>query len=230
VSLTRPDVLDLLLPRRCVVCGRGGTLLCADCRGALPALTPPFCERCGAPTAWPVSRCRECTARRLAFATARAAVAYEAGVRAFVAAWKERGLRRLAAEAAGIVVECLPPPTCDVLTFVPPDGGRRLERGFHPAERLAFELGTAWRLPCEQLLRRTGRSQRQRGLRLAERRGNVAGAFEPRGAAAGRILLVDDVYTSGATASEAARALRRAGASDVAVVSLARTIRAPRLH
>jgi competence protein ComFC len=223
-------MLDLLLPRRCVVCARGGTLLCADCRAALPALTPPFCACCGAPTAWPVRRCRECSGRRLAFGSARAAVAYEDGVRALVAAWKERGLRRLAADAAAIMAERLPAPACDVLTFVPPDGGRSLERGFHPAERLAFELGAVWRLPSEPLLRRRGRSRRQRGLQLAERRGNVAGAFEPKRAVAGRILLVDDVYTSGATANEAARVLRRAGASEVAVLSFARTIRGPRLH
>jgi predicted amidophosphoribosyltransferase len=223
-------VLDLLLPRRCVVCARGGTLLCRDCRDALPALTPPLCACCGAPTAWPVRRCRECSGRRLAFETARAAVAYEDGVRALVAAWKERGLRRLAAEAAAVMVERLPVPACDVVTFVPPDGGRSLERGFHPAGRLSSELAAAWHLRCEPLLRRTGRSRRQRGLRLADRRRNVAGTIEPNGRVAGRILLVDDVYTSGATANEAARALRRGGAVEVSVLSFARTTRTPRLH
>jgi predicted amidophosphoribosyltransferase len=223
-------VLDLVLPRRCVVCGCGGTLLCRACRSGLPALTPPLCARCGAPTAWPVRRCRECAGRRLAFTSARAALVYEDGVRSLVAAWKERGLRRLAAEAAEIVVERLPAPACDTLTFVPPDGARSLERGFHPAERLARELAAAWGLGCEPLLRRSGRSRRQRGLGLAERRGNVAGAFDTRRPPAGRIVLVDDVYTSGATANEAARALRRAGAGEVAVLSLARRIRSPRLR
>ena len=218
-------MLDLLLPRRCVVCARGGSHLCPDCRSNLPPLAPPLCACCGAPTAWPVRRCRECAGRRLAFGSARAALAYEAGVRALVAAWKERGLRRLAQDAAEIVVERLPHPVCDVLTFVPPDGARGLERGFHPPERLARELAAAWSLPCRPLLRRSRRSRPQRGLRLAERRGNVAGAFSASGAPGGRIVLVDDVYTSGATANEAALVLRRAGASEVAVVSFARTIR-----
>jgi competence protein ComFC len=222
-------MLDLLLPRRCVVCSSGGTLLCAGCRESLPALTPPLCACCGAPTAWPVRRCRECAGRRLGFVSARAAAAYEDGVRALVAAWKERGLRRLAEAAAGLVVERLAPPAADVLTCVPPDGARRLERGFHPAERLARELADAWHLPCEPLLWRAGGSRRQRGLALADRRRNVSGAFEARSGLAGRIVLVDDVYTSGATASEAARALRSAGAAEVAVVSFARTIRSPRL-
>ena len=221
-------MLDLLLPRRCVVCACGGTLLCHGCASALPRLTPPLCARCGAPTAWPVSRCRECAGRRLSFATARAAAPYEAGIRRIITAWKERGLRRLAAEAAALVVERLPRPDCDVVAFVPADRGRRLERGYHPAERLAAELAAAWALPCEPLLRRTGSSTPQRGLPLAERRRNVRAAFGSL-AASGVVVLVDDVYTTGATADAAASALRLAGAVQVDVLTFARTIRTPRL-
>src|SRR6266511_1651515 len=83
---------------RCAVCGASGEELCAACRKRLPRLEPPLCGRCGAPTAWPVARCRECSGRRLAFASARAAVAYDESVRRLVAAWKERGLRRVAAD------------------------------------------------------------------------------------------------------------------------------------
>ena len=139
-------------------------------------------------------------------------------------------MRRLAVAAAEVVVERLPAPDCELVTFVPPDRTRSLERGFHPAERLARELAAAWSLPCEPLLRRSGRSRRQRGLALAERRRNVRGAFEPTGRIAGRrILLVDDVYTSGTTANAASSALRRGGAREVAVVTFARTIRGPRI-
>jgi predicted amidophosphoribosyltransferase len=221
-------VLDLLLPRRCLVCARGGTLLCGDCACALPRLTPPLCARCGAPTAWPVSRCRECAGRRLSFAAARAAAPYEDAVRRVLAAWKERGLRHLAEAAAELVVERLPRPPCDTVTFVPADGSRRLERGYHPAGRLAGALAAAWGLPCEPLLRRTAPARRQRGLGLAERRRNVRHGFgaEP---AAGSVLLVDDVYTSGATADAAGAALLAAGAARVEVVTFARTIRTPRL-
>ena len=97
-------LFDLLLPMRCAVCGAGGAQLCASCRETLPRLEPPLCDRCGAPTAWPVARCRECSGRRLAFASARAAVAYDDDIRRLVRAWKERGLRRLAAEAAAAAV------------------------------------------------------------------------------------------------------------------------------
>jgi predicted amidophosphoribosyltransferase len=218
-------VLDVLLPQRCLVCGAAGPQLCANCRAALPVLGPPLCERCGAPTAWPVRRCNECAGRRLAFASARAAVAYDDSVRLLVAGWKERGLRRLADQAALLVAERLPHPGAAVLTFVPPDGGRRLERGYHPAERLAAALAAAWSLPCEPLLARSGRSRRQRGLSLRERRRNVAGAFRACGTPGARVVLVDDVYTSGATVSTAASALRAAGARRVDVVTFARALR-----
>jgi hypothetical protein len=103
-------LLDLILPVRCVVCDAAGEQLCRACRDALPRLGPPLCDRCGAPTAWPVARCRECSGRRLAFASARAAVAYDESIRRLVRSWKERGLRTLAAVAADSVAAALPPP------------------------------------------------------------------------------------------------------------------------
>jgi ComF family protein len=218
-------VLDVLLPQRCLVCGAAGPQLCAGCRAALPVLGPPLCERCGAPTAWPVRRCNECSGRRLAFAAARAAVAYDEPVRLLVAGWKERGLRRIADEAASLMAERLSHPGDAVLAFVPPDGNRRLKRGYHPAERLAIALAARWGLTCEPLLVRSGTSRRQRGLSLPERRRNVAGAFRAHPRTAPRVVLVDDVYTSGATVSAAASALRAAGARRVEVVTFARALR-----
>ena len=192
-------------------------------------LEPPLCARCGAPTAWPVRRCRECAGRRLAFASARSAVAYDDAVRRLVAGWKERGLRRLGDDAAAIVAECLLRPDVTVVTFVPADGNRRLERGYHPAERLAAALAARWQLPGASLLARAGPSRRQRGLTLVERRRNVAGAFRAVAPVTGAVLLVDDVYTSGATVHAAASALRAAGAQSVGVVTFARAIRNSRV-
>ena len=216
-------MLDLLLPQRCVVCGRGGRQLCAACREELPRLEPPLCARCGAPTTWPVERCRECAGRRLAFASARAAVGYDAAARRLVHAWKERGLRRLAAETAQLVAERVPPPDVDALTFVPADRGRRLERGHNPAERLALELAELWELPCLPLLERT-RGGRQLGSSAVERR-TVRGAFRATNAAPRKVAVIDDVYTTGATAAAAASALRAGGARRVEAVAFARALR-----
>jgi len=217
-------MLELLLPQRCLACGSSGAVICSSCLEALPRLEPPLCERCGAPTAWPVRRCAECAGRRVAFASARAAVAYDERVRRVVAGWKEHGLRRLAATAADVVVAAIPPPQVGALTFVPSDRDRRLKRGHHPAERLALALGERWELPVLGVLSRQRTSRPQRGSSLADRRRNVRGAFAA-GEAPPAVALVDDVYTSGATASAAATALRKAGAREVQVVTLARTLR-----
>jgi ComF family protein len=217
-------LLDLLLPRRCVVCALPGATLCAWCTTSLPRLSEPLCARCGAPVAWSVQRCRECSGRRLAFASARAGVEYDAAVRALVSAWKERGLRGLATLAASVVEEVVPRPSAHQITFVPPDGDRSLKRGHHPPEWLARELGRRWELPVAPLLGRTRPLPPQRGLPRAERRRNVRGAFRAR-AARSRILLVDDVYTTGSTVAAAASALRAAGAARVDVVTFARAVR-----
>jgi predicted amidophosphoribosyltransferase len=216
-------LLDLLFPRRCVVCSLPGATLCPQCTVSLPRLAGPLCARCGAPVAWPVARCRECSGRRIAFASARAAVEYDAAVGALVSAWKEKGIRGLASLGAIVVAEVVPPPSAQLIAFVPPDGDRSLRRGHHPPERLARELGVWWNLPVEPLLRRTRPLRPQRGLPRDERRRNVRGAFRAE-AVRGRVLLVDDVYTTGSTVAAAASALRAAGAASVEVVTFARAV------
>jgi ComF family protein len=217
--------LDLLLPQRCAACGRGERLLCADCRAGLVFLRPPLCARCGAPVAWPVERCSECAGRRIPFTTARAAVAYEGPARPLVAAWKERGLRTLVAEAADLVQAAVPRPGADVLVPVPGDLDRSLWRGQNTAEALARALAPRWDVPVAALLRRSRTVPRQRGLSRAARRANVRRSFEAHGGAPRQVVLVDDVYTTGATVSAAATELRRAGARRVDVVTFARAVR-----
>ena len=218
-------VLELLLPQRCVVCGTRGVQLCETCLERLPRIVPPLCERCGTPTAWPVRRCRECAGRRIAFTTARSAVRYDDAVRSLVAGWKERALRRLVQSAVTLVLEVVQRPDASIVTFVPPDPDRWLKRGHHPPGRLAEELARSWELPVEGLLRRRRAAKRQRGLSRAERRRNVAGAFVAPSAVPSSVVLVDDVFTSGATANAAASALRHAGARRVEVVTFARVVR-----
>ena len=218
-------MLDLLLPQRCLVCSLPGAQVCDGCTAALRRIEPPLCARCGAPTAWPVQRCGECAGRRLAFAQARAVLVYDDPLRQVVVAWKERGLRRLAAWAAAVVRDSLARPDVACVAFVPGDPDRRLKRGHHAAERLATELAAEWELPLRPLLTRARGSPRQRGLTQHERRRNVAGAFLAHGRVPARVTLVDDVYTTGATANAAASALRKGGAYNVEVVTLARTIR-----
>jgi predicted amidophosphoribosyltransferase len=218
-------LLDLLLPLRCVVCGAPARAVCEPCLAGLRRLSGPRCRRCGTPTSWPVARCNECQGRRLAFASARSAVAYDTAAKALVSAWKERGLRGLAQDAGALVAEVVPRPRAYTITFVPPDADRALRRGHHPAERLARALEPRWELPAVALLERTRPARPQRGLKLAERRENVRGGFRPVGTAPSRVALVDDVYTSGATVASAASALRKGGARHVDVITFARAVR-----
>ena len=219
------QLLDAVFPRRCVVCAEPGEDLCTQCRSALCVLHGPSCARCGAPTEWPVERCRECSGRRLGFTRARSAIVYDEAARKLVGAWKERGLRLLDRVAAELVAASVARPPAYTLTFVPADPDRRLRRGYNPAERLARELGERWHLTTLPLLERSPGIRAQRGLSLAERRRNVAGAFRPVARPPPALVLVDDVYTSGATVSAAATALRKEGARRVDVVTLARAVR-----
>lgn len=218
-------LVALVLPERCAVCERPGPALCDSCRERLTRLRPPLCERCGSPGPWPVRRCAECSGRRLAFARARSALIYDESARTFVRTWKEHGRRRLAREAAALVAEMVPRPEVDVLVHVPGDPERALARGRVAPAALAYELGRLWEIPARDLLRRTRSLERQRGLKLADRRRNVRGSVAPRAEPPRRVCVLDDVYTSGATVNECASALRRAGARHVEVVTLARAVR-----
>ena len=186
---------------------------------------PPLCACCGAPTEWPVLRCVECSGRRLGFETARAAVTYTGATRALMRAWKERGLRPVSHLAAQLVVAAVPRPAADVITYIPPDGDRSLRRGNHPARQLACELATMWEIPQRPLLGRTRPVAQQTGLSRLERRRNVRGAFVAAAPVPASVVLVDDVYTTGATVGAAAAALRAAGATRVDVITFARAVR-----
>ena len=217
-------LLDVLVPQRCAACGAGERLVCGACLGAMRFLRGPLCARCGAPTAWPVERCSECAGRRLSYIQARAAVAYDGPARTLVAAWKEHGHRQLGRLFAELVVEVVPRPPVQLVTFVPGDRDRGLWRGLNTAEMLARRLACEWELPLEPLLARHRRVRPQRGLSRAERRTNVRGAFAATGAPAS-VAVVDDVYTTGATVAAAATELRKAGARSVHVVTFARAVR-----
>lgn len=221
-------LVDLVFPQRCAGCGRGvagAPVLCEACVGALRPVPAPLCTRCGAPVAWPVARCRECAGRRIAFASARSAFLYTPTLRGLVRAWKERGVRGAAQLAADLASGVLEPPPVDAITAVPPDPRRLLERGHHPPGRLAAALAARWELPLVDVLERTRAVPRQTSLPGAERRRNLNGVFRPSRPVPRRVLLVDDVYTTGSTANAAASALRRGGAATVDVITFARAIR-----
>jgi len=152
-------------------------------------------------------------------------VSYTDLARPFLRAWKEGGLRPLAPIAAELVTERVPRPAVEAITFIPADGDRSVRRGHQPAQALARELGRLWGIDVAPLIRRSKAVGRQTGLDLAERRRNMRGAFVAAGAVPATVAVVDDVYTTGATAGAAAAALRAAGAKSIDVLSFARAVR-----
>jgi predicted amidophosphoribosyltransferase len=119
----------------------------------------------------------------------------------------------------------VPRPDVDAIAFVPGDPERARERGDVAPRGLARALSSTWRLPVLDLLRRDLTLPRQRGLTLADRRRNVRGSVRAVAESPRAVLLVDDVYTSGATADASAAALKRCGERRVEVVTLARAVR-----
>jgi competence protein ComFC len=218
-------VIDFLLPRRCVVCGSTGSWVCGECRAGLEPVGDGCCLKCGAAGPRRASGCPECRGRELAFVTASAAFWYEGPARKLVTTCKFRGLRSLAVEMATLaharferaVASLAASGGVDLVTWVPVHRERDLERGFDQAEVLARRLARFTDLPAACLLQRVRRVERQSTLGLAERQENVRGAFALDGRAwrnAGKVknvILVDDVYTTGATLHQCALTLNRTG-------------------
>jgi predicted amidophosphoribosyltransferase len=219
-------LLDLLAPPHCAVCRAPGPLLCVICLAALPLLDGPTCARCGAPAQRPVHECGGCRGHRLGFESAAAALLFDGAARDLVHGFKHSGLRALAVPSAALMAVVLPPPEAELVTWVPADPLRQAMRGYHPAQLLAERLAEHWRLPYRPLLRGPLWRRPQRGLSRAQRRANVRGAFAATAAVRGRVVLVDDVHTTGATLTAAALVLRRAGAEAVTAATLARAEKA----
>ena len=136
-------------------------------------------------------------------------------------------IQTLARPLAKFLYKALPlDRTFDVIVPMPLHWRKQWQRGFNQSELLAQAVGKRWNVPVKKLARRIRATTVQAGLTAAKRRANVSGAFRAKAAIKGRkVLLVDDVMTTGATASACASALKRAGAASVTLLTLARVDR-----
>ncbi|HXT19840.1 MAG TPA: phosphoribosyltransferase family protein [Thermoanaerobaculia bacterium] len=230
------EALAAVFPTGCVGCGAAlpwvaPLALCAACRPRVRAPGSPACRGCGrpmlgaAPTE-PGPLCGACRNRPPPWESLVAAYLYLPPLTGVVRALKfGRGEHLGEALSPALAARCAPwASRIDVVTPVPLPWTRLLARGYNQAEAVARPLSRALDLPVRPLLRRRPRP-RQALLSRAERRRNLRGAFTSRRrlAAGTRVLLVDDVMTTGATLVAAARALRRAGADTVHAAVVART-------
>jgi ComF family protein len=229
LSKLKGIALDLLFPRWCVGCGREGDFLCPSCLKSLPRIAPPLCPRCGLPQSND-NLCPSCAGWQAEIDGIRSPFRFEGVIRQAIHELKYKNLRAIAGLFARLLNDYLTanPLPAEVLVAVPLHPKRLRERGYNQSQLLARELAKLSRLPLvdDCLIRERHSPPQARTANVDERRTNVAHAFACRdlrlkGKA---VLLIDDVSTSGATLDGCARALKKAGATSVWGLVLAREI------
>jgi competence protein ComFC len=221
-------VSEALFPARCLGCGRRGVALCAACRAELPYLSAGVCARC-ASMRGPRGVCHGCRRLSPSLSVVRAAFAYEGAARGAVLALKFRSGRYLAPLMGELLREHLArrPLHADVVVPVPLAARRLRQRGYNQARLLADQVAASVRgTVVADALERVHRPAQQT-LPAADRLHNLLGALScPTPAAIDnqRVLLVDDVVTTGATLSACAEALADAGARRISALVFARDL------
>ena len=212
--------LDLLFPRYCINCGREGDFICDRCRRLLSLILPPVCKKCGRPlSAGP--ECDRCIEEQIELDGVRAPFAFDGLVRQAVHQLKYRNIRALAGTFAVFLKDCLDKHVinADVLVPVPLHPRRLRERGYNQSALLARELGRLSGLPVieNSLVRLMHTPPQAQSSGVDERRRNIAGAFKclDDRFQGKRVLLIDDVATSGSTLNTCAVELKACGVVSV---------------
>jgi ComF family protein len=233
-------LLPFVLPSQCHCCDRpleeGKKGFCADCFSQIRRLDPPFCSVCGAP--FPSREvenhpCGECVTKERYFSMARALGYYEGPLQEAIHRWKYRGMLSLTSFFGEWMADALRRhwggASPDILLPVPLHKHRLRERGFNQALLLAQDLSRRTGIPCgKRILRKEKPTLPQVNLGSSEREKGVRGAFQmtEKDRLKGKsILLVDDVYTTGATVNECSKVLIAGGAERVDVLTLAHAIK-----
>lgn len=225
LSIVWHALLDLLFPPRCVGCGRLGTWFCPECLAQVQPVPQPTCRLCYEPLTYG-DLCRSCRRSPLQIDGIRAVGLHQGPLRRAIHGLKYRRQRDLVLPLAGLLrryLEANPIPA-DILVPVPLHPERLRERGFNQAALLARAIATPELPVVEDCLQRTRFTQAQMTLGREERKSNVAGAFICVGdrVRGHKVLLIDDVCTTGATLEACAIALWEAGATAVWGLTLAK--------
>ncbi|MCG8451414.1 MAG: ComF family protein [Pirellulales bacterium] len=240
LSKFKNSALDLLFPPSCVVChvelekSENGKCFCPECLNQLPLVTWPVCRRCAARVPdipGTVDCCSRCVEENLAFDRAFALGSYEGLLRDLVLRMKKDRREILAVSLGRLILdrlgEHLKSLSLDTIVPVPMPVWRRLARGANPPEAVAEVLSPLLGVPAfTRLLKKRPNASPQLGLTRAGRFQNIRGQMRVRAGyylEAPHVLLIDDILTSGATCSEAARILKRRGAEQVTVLVVGRT-------
>lgn len=230
-------LLDLLFPDDCRICGEplhevSRIPVCGRClKQPEPLIAEFYCATCHTPflNRAPLDETGRCALCRLGlngFDNVFSYGSYEGPLRKLIHLFKFGGVQPLAGPLGRFLTQALPrEQSFDAIVPMPLHWRRRWQRGFNQSDLLAREIARRWSVPVRKVVRRAKATIPQAGLTSAQRRRNVQGAFAVKGKTrldGMRVLLVDDVLTTGATAGACARALKRAGAAHVALLTLAR--------
>ncbi len=212
--------LDLVFPRWCIGCGREGEYICGACRMTLSVIDPPACARCGRPSS-SGTHCPVCTEGEAQINGIRSPFLFDGVIRRAVHEFKYNNLRDLAPALAGMLYDYIlnNPLPGEVLVPVPLHPRRLRERGYNQSALVARELGRLSGMPVAEgcLVRSRQAPPQVRSAGAEERRRNVAAAFtcRDRRLEGKKVILIDDVSTSGATLDACAGVLKSAGADSV---------------
>lgn len=231
---------NLVFPEDCQLCGDAlqdfnRIPVCPKCLDKpQPLVAEHWCSACRTPflnprPLEPDGVCALCRSGAVSFQQAFCYGSYDGELARLIHLFKYGGVRTLARPLGELLARALPPAQAfDAIVPMPLHWWKRLTRTFNQSDLLAAEVSRRAGIPWTRALRRVKRTQTQAGLSGAERRENVRGAFRvsrPQAVEGKRVLLIDDVLTTGATAAAASATLRRAGAAHIAVLALARVDR-----
>jgi len=220
VTKLKRIALDLLFPQWCVGCGREGNYICSHCQQSLSRISPPICPRCGKPQSDGML-CPACDDENPGIAGIRSPFLFDGVIRRAIHEFKYRNLRALALPMAGLLYDYTleNPVPGDVLVPVPLHRKRLRERGYNQSGLLAKQLGKLTGMPIidDCLIRRHHTPPQARMTNIDERRRNVVNAFScSNGKLKGkRVILIDDVTTSGTTLNACAETLIKSGTTTV---------------
>ena len=221
------SALDFFLPQNCLGCGREGRVLCLSCIAKLPRISPPLCHLCGLPSQG--LKCPDCSRQKPAFDGLRSPFCFDKLVREVIHQFKYHNIRCLAEPLAIELVKYMQqnPLPSELVVPVPLHPYRLRKRGYNQSELVARYMGRMLGLKVDtKSLRRIVNTKSQAMLEKALlRHKNMKDAFVSSSPVQGKkILLVDDVSTSGSTLNSCASALKKAGAASVWGLTIAREI------
>ncbi len=224
-------ITDLLYPPRCVSCQANTAWFCANCKAELSYIKPPVCHKCGYPIAKQTPFCHQCQTNPLNYLDAiRSAAFFDYGsLKTAIHKFKYQGVKILYKDFASMLADCYSDYqlNSDVIVPVPLHKSRYKERGYNQAALLAQGLSKLIELPVNRkALIRHRITKTQMTLKAKERKINVSNAFVCRSTslAGKKILLIDDVCTTGATLDACAQALKQTNVRAVYGLTLARAV------